>query len=147
MILKHHIKSGYIIIIPLVAAISIYFWGFRSYQGAGRTKWEAPATTASLVNPQKNNPGAIEAGKQTYTTYCVACHGSKGKGDGAAAIGLNVKPADHTSANVQKQPDGALFWKISEGRSPMPTYKTLLTETQRWQLVEYIRTFNKASRI
>jgi len=37
--------------------------------------------------------------------------------------------------------DGELFWKISEGRRPMPEFKKRLTEEQRWQLVNYVRTF------
>ncbi len=33
-------------------------------------------------------------GKKTYVTYCIGCHGERGKGDGAAASALPVKPAD-----------------------------------------------------
>ena len=33
-----------------------------------------------------------------------------------------------------------LFWKITEGRKPMPSTKKSLTEEQRWQVVNYIRT-------
>ena len=57
---------------------------------------------------------------------------------GAAA--LNPKPADHTSAKVQSQTDGAIFYKITTGRLPMAPYKDVLNDTQRWQLVNYIRT-------
>ena len=74
------------------------------------------------------------------------CHGSKGKGDGIAAPGLSKPPADHTSDFVQKQTDGALFWIISQGNNPMPTYKTTLNETQRWQVVNFIRTLAKTKK-
>ncbi|HVV55133.1 MAG TPA: cytochrome c, partial [Mucilaginibacter sp.] len=60
--------------------------------------------------------------------------------DGPAAVALNPKPADHSSEAVQKETDGSLFWKMSEGRKPMPSYKTMLSEKQRWELVDYIRT-------
>jgi len=52
---------------------------------------------------------------------------------------LEKKPAD-LSTKVKAQTDGALFWKISEGRSPMVSWKSL-SETQRWELVNYIKTF------
>jgi mono/diheme cytochrome c family protein len=39
-----------------------------------------------------------------------------------------------------------LFYKISEGNSPMPPYKASLTEAQRWDLVDYIRTLAKKSK-
>jgi mono/diheme cytochrome c family protein len=35
-------------------------------------------------------------GKQMFTTYCAACHGSGGKGDGPAAGALKKRPADLT---------------------------------------------------
>jgi len=68
----------------------------------------------------------------------------KEKGDGVASAGLSKPPADHTSPPVQQQTDGAIFWKISEGNTPMPGYKKGLSETQIWQLVDYIRTLSKA---
>lgn len=106
-------------------------------------KFPSPASADALANPVKGNAQATLEGKKTYTLYCVTCHGSKGKGDGIAAPGLSKPPADHTSDFVQKQTDGALFWIITEGNNPMPTYKSTLTEMQRWQVVNYIRTLAK----
>jgi mono/diheme cytochrome c family protein len=105
--------------------------------------WVAPASADKVANPLKGQPDAIAAGKKLYSTYCAVCHGAKGKGDGIAAAGLNPKPADHTSAKVQNQTDGAIYWKITTGRAPiasMASYEKTLTETQRWQLVDFIRT-------
>jgi mono/diheme cytochrome c family protein len=105
--------------------------------------WVAPKEANSLKNPLAGNAEALKAGKTLYVTYCVACHGQKGKGDGVAAAGLATKPADHSSDLVQRQSDGALFWMITTGRNPMPTYKLSFTEHQRWALVNYIRTLAK----
>lgn len=107
------------------------------------SKWTAPKDADNLKNPVPSSTQAIEEGKTLYTTYCVACHGEKGKGDGVAAAGLNVKPADHSSATIQNQTDGALFWEMTEGHNPMPSYKQAFNETQRWELVNYIRTLAK----
>ena len=106
----------------------------------------APKTADALVNPLKGNSPATTEGKKTYVTYCAPCHGEKGKGDGVASAGLSKPPADHTSSVVQQQTDGAIFWKISEGNTPMPGYKKGLSETQIWQVVNYIRTLSKAKK-
>ena len=105
--------------------------------------WVAPATATDSKNPIAGDANSVKTGKALYTTYCTPCHGEKGKGDGIASAGLNPKPANHTSAVIQSESDGSLFYKISEGRNAMPQYKIALTETQRWSLVNYIRTLAK----
>ncbi len=112
---------------------------------AQQKKFVAPATADAMQNPLKGKETATTNGKLSYTTYCVPCHGDKGKGNGVAAAGLSTPPADHTSAKVQDQTDGAIFWKIYTGNSPMPSYKTL-TQTQIWELVNYIRTLSKSKK-
>ena len=109
-------------------------------------KFPSPPSADTIKNPIKGNQASIISGKKIYTQYCVTCHGEKGKGDGIAAPGLPRPPADHTSAFVQNQTDGALYYLISEGYNPMPTYKKTLTPTQRWQVVNYIRTLAKNSK-
>ena len=52
---------------------------------------------------------------------------------------LKPRPGNFTKDAVQLQTDGAIYWKMTEGRAPMASYKTALTEQQRWQLVNYIR--------
>jgi hypothetical protein len=49
--------------------------------------------------------------------------------------------ADLQLPGVQRQTDGVLFWKISNGNTSrgMPSFSKL-PELQRWQLVLYIRT-------
>lgn len=108
--------------------------------------WVAPHWADTIKNPLKGNAAASNEGKKLYATYCVPCHGDKGKGNGIAAAGLNPRPADHTSAKVQSQTDGAIFWKMTTGRPPMASYASTLTVTQRWQLVDYIRVLGKDSR-
>ena len=106
-------------------------------------KWVAPASANSVKNPVAGNNDVLKDAKKLYSTNCAPCHGEKGRGDGAAAAALNPKPADHSSAAIQSETDGSLFWKMTEGRNPMPSYKGVLTEQQRWSLVNYIRTLKK----
>ena len=125
---KKLIYSILVLLLPISAA-----WGQMKV-------FVAPKSADDINNPLKGNAAAVAEGKKTYTTYCAPCHGDRGRGDGPAAAGLAKSPADHTSAEVQKQTDGAIFWKMSEGNPPMPGYKKSLNETQLWQLVDYIRT-------
>lgn len=105
--------------------------------------WKAPSDVDQIENPFKGNADMAKKGKATYNKLCSICHGPKGKGDGMAGMALNPKPANFTKAIIQDQTDGAIFWKLSEGRSPMAGYKSSLSEDERWQLVTYLRTFNK----
>mgnify|MGYP003109959153 FL=1 len=74
---------------------------------------------------------------------CFVCHGPKGKGDGMGGAGLTPKPTDLTTEEFQSQSDGAIFWKITEGRAPMASYKTSIPEKKRWELVNYLRTLQQ----
>ncbi len=100
--------------------------------------WVAPAAEKPKKNPLPANAASIAQGKKVAGVNCVSCHGATGKGDGAAAAAINPKPADWTSKNVQAQSDGEIFWKLSNGRGPMPPWK-FLPENDRWALVSYIR--------
>lgn len=104
-----------------------------------RTPWFVPKEADAVVNPLKGNPQATKAGAAIFAQQCVICHGEKGKGDGLAASGLDPKPANLTSEKVQNMTDGAMFWKISNGRAPMPSFKAILNDQQRWQAVNYLR--------
>ena len=113
-----------------------------SYDGTAQSTgpWIAPKEANNLKNPYAGNSEAIKAGKKIYIQLCVICHGDKGKGDGMAGVALNPKPSNFSSEKVQAQSDGAIFWKMSNGRAPMAAYKELIPEKERWQLVAYIRT-------
>jgi mono/diheme cytochrome c family protein len=116
-----------------------YFIGVQSFAQSA-TPWIAPKDADNVKNPLAGNTSVLPEAKALYIANCGPCHGEKGRGDGPAAAGLNPKPADHSSAIVQSESDGALFWKMSEGRAPMPSYKKIFTDQQRWELIDYIRT-------
>ncbi len=105
-------------------------------------KWVAPPEAKNVKNPVAKSDKVVADAKKTVETNCVPCHGPKGLGDGPAAAALPVKPANWTSAAVQAETDGELFWKITNGRGPMPPWKHL-PEKDRWGLVQYIRSLKK----
>jgi mono/diheme cytochrome c family protein len=103
-------------------------------------EWQAPADAAALANPIAAAPASISSGGAVYRQSCLICHGAEGKGDGQGATYLVPKPASFADAAFRKDSDGAVSWKISTGRNAMPGFKTLLTDTQRWQVIDYLRT-------
>ncbi len=103
-------------------------------------KWVAPPWADTLRNEVPVSKETISEGHSVYSRICAQCHGYLGRGDGPVSGTLKVKPANHSTLDVQRQSDGAIFWKISEGRGAMAPYKTALTTRQRWMLVNYIRT-------
>jgi len=108
----------------------------------GQTPWVIPEADKAKKNPLPDDKKVVEQGEKVAKVNCVSCHGAKGKGDGVAAAALTPKPADWTSSHVQSETDGELFWKISNGRGPMPPWKHL-PENDRWALVRYIRSLKQ----
>lgn len=88
----------------------------------------------------------VAEGKSLYTSYCAACHGDQGKGDGVAARSLPVKPADHTNGAVMNQfSDKFLTDIITKGGSAvnksafMPAWGSSLNNKQVSDIVAYLR--------
>ncbi|HJZ74310.1 MAG TPA: c-type cytochrome [Vicinamibacterales bacterium] len=101
-----------------------------------------PATTAATV----------EQGRHLYDTNCVQCHGREGKGDGYGAPFLVPPPRDFTAGQFkfrstssgQLPSDADLFRTISRGAdgTGMPPWKYLLSDDERWALVDYVKSFD-----
>ncbi len=105
--------------------IGLIVLGFILVQNAksqNRIPWITPGVVLSRINTVKADEVSLKAGKALYISTCSSCHGTKGKGDGIAAIACDPRPADHTSNYVQDEVDASLYWKISEGRGPMPFF-------------------------
>ncbi len=111
-------------------------------------QWPAPAEAANLINPVKDQPNAAQLGRYYYLQKCNACHGDSGEGNGWLSEGLKrdgvkIYPTNLTSELVQANTDGELFWKITNGRSPMPSHRVFFTDEQRWYIVTFLRTLKK----
>ena len=127
-------KSNYLVLV----IIAFLFLG--SISSIAQKNWAVPEYSKGLKNPFAGNTAATTEGKVIYEQMCVLCHGLKGKGNGEAGLSLEKKPANFlTLKNIENETDGEIFWKITVGKPPMSSYDELLTEDQRWQLVNYIR--------
>ena len=106
--------------------------------------WVVPDAAKNKKNPVASNTESLTTGKALWGTHCKSCHGAKGMGDGTKASQLKTVPGDFTKAEVQAETDGSLFYKTSEGRDDMPSFKKKIPdEEERWSIVNYIRTFKK----
>lgn len=103
-----------------------------------------PRVYASMKNPHGPSKSNLKAGERLYKANCASCHGASGEGDGAAGQDLRYKPANLAFV-VDKwiATDGFLMWSIAEGgeelKTDMPAFKDALTETERWQIITFMR--------
>ncbi len=102
--------------------------------------WPPPAAAIKVKNPVKADAISIKDGKTLYIKNCKSCHGDAGKGDGTKAGNLDINCGDFSAAAFTNSTDGAIFWKITEGRKPMPAFGKKLTDAERWAVVNYLRT-------
>ena len=102
-------------------------------------EWKVPERAARRDNPVPADARSIAAGKRLYVAECLDCHGARGRGDGPSARDLDAIPPDLSDPAMWRQSDGALFYKITHGREPMPSTEEM-SEEQRWHLVNYTRT-------
>jgi mono/diheme cytochrome c family protein len=106
--------------------------------------WAVPDAAKNKVNPVKSDAASIATGKALYNQHCKSCHGTKGAGDGPKAAQLKTEPGDFSKSDTQAQTDGSLFYKTSEGRDDMPSFKKKIPDTdERWSIINYMRTFKK----
>jgi mono/diheme cytochrome c family protein len=143
--MKNYRTSRTLLLILGGVALAIF-----TYSGGGAAaadsmsgKWLSPAPHAAKKNPIASTQDSIAAGQKLYLKTCMMCHGKTGDADGPAVIELNIHPARLSDPQLDSESDGALFWKITTGKKPMPAYGKRLSETDRWNLVNYIRTIPK----
>jgi cytochrome c553 len=86
-------------------------------------------------------PGNPKNGKLLYENHCANCHGEKGNGDGPDTRFLIVLPANFHSLQSRMKTDEDLMTIITFGAafSPMHGWANRLTESERWDILRYIR--------
>jgi mono/diheme cytochrome c family protein len=134
----------FILVISVLALLILVYWiNSAAEAGSMSDKWLSPAPSAAKKNPVAPTQESVAAGQKIYSKTCAMCHGKSGDADGPAVIELNIHPAKLSDPNLATESDGSLFWKMTTGRKPMPAYGKRLSETDRWNLVNYVRTLPK----
>ncbi len=128
---------GLIFIVLSVVAVFAYY---------ENKPWKIPEEAKARQNPIASSPAVLAAARPVYLDKCVQCHGETGKGDGAEAASYYPRPTSFLdSRHMSSVTDGEIFYQISQGRKPMPSFKKRLSEEQRWQLVDYVRALAAAN--
>ncbi len=108
--------------------------------------WVVPQEYKRLKNPLPATQSNLHSARDIYSEECAQCHGEHGQGDGPQARSHYPLPADLTDPKLLRNvTDGEIFYQISQGRRPMPSFKNRLTQNQRWQLVLLMRSFSEPS--
>lgn len=98
------------------------------------------ATPGQPDNGQDAGEKSTAEGKALYQRECASCHGPGGKGDGPDAGKLKVRPTDLSSQEMWQKADAALYSRINEGKTPMPSFRSKLSKPEVGVLIKYIRT-------
>lgn len=121
---------------PLVGLILCIAFGVAPMRPA----IEPAYPTTYYASPEPYDAAAVVAGAAVYKQNCAICHGADGRGDGPAAAGLSIKPADLTESHLFAHQVGDLYWWIGHGLGGvMPAFDGVLTPTQRWNVIHFIR--------
>jgi len=123
-------RNRFFLIIFLSAAICIR---------VSSQTWIVPDEQKAVVAPFKFTPGMQKQGEQIYLKNCQSCHGLPGKDNWAK---LTPPPGDLSKDRAQKQTDGELFYRITTGKSPMPEFRNIIPEDERWWVIAFLRSFN-----
>ncbi len=117
---------------PSKAEISVVYWT-KHYISIGGKK---------DVNPYKATEENIAEGKDSFTSYCMVCHGLDGQNTGVPFAATISPPVPSlASPQVQQYSDGQLKWIIKNGIWPsgMPPSDGDFSDREIWQMVLYIR--------
>lgn len=121
-------KISFLITVILFLSVSVF-----------AQDWVVPADQKDLENPQSYNLSNVKKGKELYIKNCKSCHGDPGKNN---VLPLVPPPVDITSERMQKNTEGEIFYKISNGRGAMPQFKATISDDDRWRIVNFISNYN-----
>ncbi|NPD44406.1 MULTISPECIES: cytochrome c [unclassified Lentimicrobium] len=105
-----------------------------------QSDWKVSDAKRKDSNPIAYSDKSVKAGKVVFLANCKSCHGDVGKNNGLPLI---PKPTDFgEQAFHDANTEGSIFHKITDGRATMPAYGAILSEQQRGDVVNYIRSFD-----
>jgi mono/diheme cytochrome c family protein len=92
--------------------------------------------------PISASPEVFEAGAHIYRERCSVCHGIPGHDSPLAKAVFPAPPqlwkkhGQHGAVGVSEDDLGFSYWIVSNGLrlTAMPSFKNLLSDTQRWQV-------------
>lgn len=104
--------------------------------------WNVPLKARDILNPLTVTKANLADGAKIYTKYCTSCHGEDGSGQGTEkSVDYSLQSILTVLSQPGNQPlgDGELYWKITHGIGKMPAFAGVLTDHERWLMVNHIR--------
>jgi hypothetical protein len=102
-------------------------------------EWVVPEDKRGKLSPFIFKEETRKAGERLYTINCMSCHGTPGKGN---FIKLVPPSGDPATNKIQHNSDGEIFFKVTMGRGPMPSFKNILSSSDIWNIISFLRSFN-----
>ena len=102
--------------------------------------WVVPEDRKARLSTFPFTDETRKEGDRLYQINCHSCHGDPGKNN---YIALQPPPGDPATDKIQHNTDGEIFHKVTTGRGPMPSFRSVLTTEEIWKVVSYIRSFNR----
>ena len=125
-----------VLLLVIAGAIGFAIWQNRP--------WTVPDSARAMKNPIPPSSADLDSIRPIYREKCSVCHGASGRGDGHDASLYDPKPTDFTNTErMSGITDGELFYKLTEGHRPMPSFRNRLTDEQRWRMVMLMRAFSR----
>lgn len=83
----------------------------------------------------------LELGDEVYAERCASCHGEDGSGEllGSANF-TDLRQMDELAPRD-------LYLTVTQGRGSMPAMQSLLSQDERWAVIDYLRTFTYDSNV
>jgi len=108
------------------------------------------AMSEIIDNPHPITDAGLATGKELYNINCAICHGAKGDGNGYLVRDNGgvypVQPAILTNDEFTTASNGRYYHSIMWGKNLMGSYKDKLTESERWEVIHYIRSLQAKER-
>lgn len=149
--MRNILKLGILAAVPLLMA-SMWMDKQPSYKPYEEPILSAPVGSVSITgqetvswntdlkNPLLPDHASLEHGKTLFTINCVLCHGETSAELGPVGKKLKPPPPSLHQEQMRNRNNAHIFKVITLGFGRMPPFKNKLTWSERWELVNYLRT-------
>lgn len=128
--------------IKLKVVFTVLLTALFYFQSVAQQGWDVPADKKVKNSYIKFDAASAKEGEAIYTKNCLSCHGNPTKDNSMKS--LKPVPPDLSGAKTQKLTDGELFYILNTGRGLMPSFSNVLSESDRWKTIAYMRSFNSS---
>jgi mono/diheme cytochrome c family protein len=94
--------------------------------------------SSAWANPLPKSEYNLAEGKRLYNINCTPCHAEDGLGKGTIVADGKYPQVPAYADRLPTINPGKAFYSITHGKNLMGAYGSVLTPTQRWQVIHYI---------